>query len=344
MTRFAVVGTGPISRQFVDAAVGEGWELAGVVGSRAERAREFVAAFGPAGAGAETFGDVDAAAARSGGWDVVYVASPNSLHVHHALAFLRAGRHVIVEKPAFSNLSELRRAYRAADEYGVLLFEAARHFFEPNFATVRDQVAAFGGVAGASLVFRQYSSKWAAYREGLRPRIFTAEYSGGALADLGVYELYAAIDWLGMPASVSYRARILPDTGADAEGVAFLEYPTFTAELAVSKVQGSRQRSEIYATDGTTLSMNAVASISSIDIAAARATPVDVPAAPLPPNPMTPEVQAFGRLISAHPAAPAGGPDYARLRFLAEQVATVSQWLREDAGIVFPADRPVDEG
>ena len=40
--------------------------------------------------------------------ECVYVASPNSLHYQHALAALKAGKHVICEKPFTSTAEELK--------------------------------------------------------------------------------------------------------------------------------------------------------------------------------------------------------------------------------------------
>lgn len=347
MITFAVVGTSQITRLFVDAARGEGWRLTAVVGSSEARAAEFVASLGAldpkadsAGTGTPAvFGDAERAAATWGGVDVVYVASPNSMHLTSAAPFLRAGRHVIVEKPAFSNPAELAAALALADASGVLLLEAARHIWEPNFGRVRDEIAALGGITGASLVFRQFSSKVASYRAGERPRVFTAEFSGGALADLGVYQVYAAIAWFGMPTAATYCAEILPDTGADASGVGLLRYGTFTVEIAVSKVHASRQRSEIYGADGTTISVDAVAGISSIAVASPGRIPVELAVDAVEANPLSAEVRGFTRLIEAFPQQPAEGPSPGQLRQLAEQVATVSEWMRRDAGIIFAAAR-----
>lgn len=338
MIRYAVVGTGPISRQFISAATDRGgWSLQGVLGSSHARGREFLSSLGvPVGAVAH--GGL-AELANCGDVDVVYVASPNSLHYSVVCEALKHGKHVIVEKPAFSTLQEWKEAYEIADSRGVLLLEAARHIYEDNYQILRSAISELSGVTGASLVFRQYSSRYTAYLAGARPRVFSAEYSGGAMADLGVYQLYAAVDWFGVPDEAHYHARVL-DTGADAEGVAVLRYPDFDVSLAVSKAQSSQQDNEVYGREGEVLSFNSVAAVEWLRLS----RPADggdsaVPLRPVARNPLSPEVDHFTRMLLAHPAEPLERLyTHDRLRKLGSDVIALSERLRLSAGVVFPAD------
>jgi len=53
--------------------------------------------------------------------DAVWVATPNRFHCEHALEAMRAGKHVIVEKPMAVSLAEADRMVDAAERYGVRL-------------------------------------------------------------------------------------------------------------------------------------------------------------------------------------------------------------------------------
>jgi 1,5-anhydro-D-fructose reductase (1,5-anhydro-D-mannitol-forming) len=53
--------------------------------------------------------------------DAVFVATPNSLHASHAIAALRAGKHVLVEKPMAINAGQARDMVGAARAAGVQL-------------------------------------------------------------------------------------------------------------------------------------------------------------------------------------------------------------------------------
>jgi predicted dehydrogenase len=339
MIQYAVVGTGPISRQFIDAATDQsGWSLRGVLGSLRARGQGFLASQNVVAADAVAYGSL-ADLATCGDVDVVYVASPNSLHFSIACEVLAHGKHVIVEKPAFSTSQEWAIAHEIADRRGVLLLEAARHIYENNYAILSSAVSEMGGVTGASLAFRQYSSRFPAFLAGARPRVFSAQYSGGAMADLGVYQLYAAVDWFGVPDEVSYYARIL-DSGADAEGVAVLRYPDFDVSLAVSKVQASRQDNEVFGPRGEALAFNNVQAVEWLRHSGPgggehSATQLR----PLATNPLSFEVQDFTRRLLAHPAEPRESPyTYPQLRKLGADVIATSERLRRSAGVVFPAD------
>ncbi|HEX7662673.1 MAG TPA: Gfo/Idh/MocA family oxidoreductase [Pseudonocardiaceae bacterium] len=340
MINYAVVGTGPISRQFVEAAHAQGdWRLRGVLGSSHERGRDFSASLPFQDDGTVVYRDSDELAG-SGDVDVVYVATPNSLHARMAERMASHHKHVIVEKPAFSNSAEWVRVCHAADAGGVLMLEAARHLYEPNYQALRGAVAGLGEISGASLVFRQYSSRYPSYLAGGRPRILTAEFSGGAMADLGVYQLYAVVDWFGMPREARYYARIL-DTGADAGGHAVLRYSGFDVTLAVSKTQASHQPCEVYGSHGEVLAFNNVAGIAWVTLsrdARGHAVALDG-VGPVATNPLAHEVEHLSRRLEAFPDEPDRAPySYERLRMLGADVATLSERLRHSAGVVFPAD------
>ncbi|HWX36724.1 MAG TPA: Gfo/Idh/MocA family oxidoreductase, partial [Steroidobacteraceae bacterium] len=55
--------------------------------------------------------------------DVIYNPLPNSLHCQWTIAALRAGKHVLCEKPLASNASEAEQMAAAANETGKILGE-----------------------------------------------------------------------------------------------------------------------------------------------------------------------------------------------------------------------------
>ena len=152
------------------------------------------------------------------------------------------------------------------------------------------------------------------------------------MADLGGSQLYAAVDWFGVPNEASYHARIL-DTGADAEGVAVLRYPGFDVSLAVSKAQSSRQDNEVYGREGEVLSFNNVAAVEWLR----RSRPADGgdsagPLRPVARNPLSPEVDHFTRRLLAYPAEPLEPPythDWLRKR--GADVIALNERLRRSA-------------
>ena len=55
------------------------------------------------------------------GIDLVIVCSPDELHADHAIAALRAGKHVLVDKPFAATLADARRVAAEAEGAGRLL-------------------------------------------------------------------------------------------------------------------------------------------------------------------------------------------------------------------------------
>mgnify|MGYP001310486916 CR=1 FL=1 len=241
MLKLGIIGTNWITQQFVDAALESGeWQLTTVYSRRAATAQ----AFADHNHAPETFTDLATFFAQ-GSFDVVYIASPNSLHFAQAQQAIIAGKHVIVEKPAVANQAEFQELETTlAAHPDVRLFEAARQIHEVNFKRVQDQIGRMEQIQGATLTYMKYSSRYDAVRAGEEPNIFSLKFAGGALQDLGVYLAYDAVGWFGMPDEVAYYPTLI-DTKVDGKGVAVLRYPSFTVTLNVGKTSNSFLPSEI---------------------------------------------------------------------------------------------------
>jgi 1,5-anhydro-D-fructose reductase (1,5-anhydro-D-mannitol-forming) len=74
--------------------------------------------------------------------DVVYIASPNGLHAEHALAALKAGKHVLVDKPLALELGDARAMVDAAAESEVLLGTGFHLRHKATARAGRDAIAA----------------------------------------------------------------------------------------------------------------------------------------------------------------------------------------------------------
>ena len=201
--RFGIAGPGNIARKFAAAAknLPEEVELIAVASRSLEKAREFSATYGIEHA----FGSYEEMAA-SPLVDCVYVATPHPFHKPVAEIFLRAGKHVICEKPLCVNAREARELADCAREHGVFLMEAMWTTFLP---AVRELLATIergeiGDVLGLTADFCYASSP------AEEKKIFRNDMAGGGLLDVGVYTLHFAAMVLGMMIdSVSAEARIV---------------------------------------------------------------------------------------------------------------------------------------
>ena len=114
MINFGTVGTGWITSSFIEAAQLSGeFQLAGVYSRSEENAAMLADTYNAS----ETFSDLEEMA-KSDQIDVVYIASPNSVHFEQAILFLKNKKHVICEKPIFSNTRELEEAFKQRKKMG----------------------------------------------------------------------------------------------------------------------------------------------------------------------------------------------------------------------------------
>lgn len=330
--RLGIIGTNWITNQFVDAALETGlYEMVGVYSRTVEKAKSFGEPYG-----ATIFEtDLDVYAQHPE-IDVMYVASPNSLHFEQAVTLMKAGKHVIVEKPMFSNPTEWETAAKVAKENNVFLFEAARHIHEENFNIVKNEIKNIESLQGANFTYMKYSSRYSQVLAGHEPNIFSLTYSGGALADLGVYPIYAALSWFGMPDSSHYFCTKIA-TGVDGKGTAILRYPDFDVTINTGKIANSYLPSEIYGLNKT-LSMDGITGITTIELIDRKTDLKENIAQTIIANPMTEEAQAFAEVLN-NPTGEKQLKNYAEWQELSRQVNRVLTDLRQDAGIVFEADK-----
>ncbi|KRN90352.1 Gfo/Idh/MocA family protein [Ligilactobacillus ceti] len=335
MIKLGIIGTNWITTAFVQAAQHtKEYQLTAVYSRTLAKATEFSQEYTPQ---PSLYTDLTTFFA-SEDFDTVYIASPNSLHFSQIKQALLAGKNVIVEKPACVNPSEFAEIRQILQEHSELhFFEAARHLHEENFKIVQEEVQNIGQIQGATLTYAQFSSRYLDYLAGKEPNIFTLKYAGGALQDLGVYLVYEALSWFGMPEEVSYIPLKLAN-GIDGQGLAILKYKDYNVTLNCSKIYQSNQDSEIYGSDKTILiehagELKAIKLISNqqpnIEIISQTTADHDLMAA---------EASAFSRIIN-HPQ----NKNYQKLEEewlnLAQNVNQVLYDLRQSADINFPSEK-----
>ncbi|MGU7876332.1 Gfo/Idh/MocA family protein [Streptococcus suis] len=324
MLNFGIIGTSDISHRFIEAAHLSGhYQLQAVF----SRKLETVAAFSEQYEGVDLY--TEWVKFLSAPIDVVYIASPNALHFEQAKAVLAAGKHAIVEKPMVSTPQELEQLRRVAQENNVFLFEAARNYHEQAQAIIREFLTD-KTILGGSFGYAKYSSKMPELLAGQMPNIFSTDFSGGALMDLGVYTLYTAIGLFGRPNAARYTAQQLPSS-IDLNGTGQLTYDDFLVNIQAGKNITSNLPSEIYTSEGT-LTLNACQHISSAIFTKHDGSQVVLPIR-AKEDAMLEEVQAIAQAIQT------GNHDLANEWLdVAESVHQTLYTMRQDAGIIFKAD------
>lgn len=245
MIRFGIAGTGRISDWVLKGAAQDPRITVTAVCSRTIEAAEAFKLRNPLASGARIYTSIEEMAADPE-VDAVYVGTPNQTHCFYAVTCLKAGKHVLCEKPLAISAAEGRMMAEAARESGCLLMEAMISTLNPNFVSVISRLDEIAPVRHYSSCFCQYSSKYEALKRG---EVATAFMPGtaGALRDVGVYTLYPLVSVFGKPDSVRADLRRY-DTGCgmtDMHGTMTLVYKEMEAVLTWSKICDSFQPTEV---------------------------------------------------------------------------------------------------
>jgi predicted dehydrogenase len=245
MVRFGVVGTSRIVDDFIRCArLHSEFSLDAVYSRTEEQGRIFAERHGVK----NRFTNLQEMA-QSNQIDAVYIASPNSLHAKQAVLFMSHGKHVLCEKPIASNRKELSVMVESSRQHQVLLMEAMKSTFMPNFQAVRQNLHKIGAVRKFFSNFCQYSSRYEAYKTGEVPNAFNPVLSNGSIMDIGVYCIYPAIYLFGKPEKVIANG-IMLDSGVDGAGSIVLHYNDKEVIISHSKITNSQVSNEIQGEEG----------------------------------------------------------------------------------------------
>lgn len=337
MIRLGTIGTSWITAQFIEAAQQSGlYQVRATYSRSVNSARELAQRYQ-----IEYYTDELNTMLFDPDIDAIYVASPNAIHFEQTMRAIRAGKHVIVEKPMFATVEQWRTAHALATEMNVLIFEGVVHVHNQNFRKLKhllqmkmkDIKQPF---MGANLNIGQYSSKYPAYNEAVKtqtniPNVFNLEFAGGTLMDIGVYPIYVAIDLFGTPRSVRYHA-VTGVNKVDLFGHIILSYASYQVSIFVSKAVHSCIPSEIYL-DNETLVIEGITRIDKVHLinsAGQSATVIEY----RPDNPMSDEVVHFAEMIQNR-YDKEQRQAYEKWTQLSLQVAQVMEDLRHSANITF---------
>jgi predicted dehydrogenase len=131
----------------------------------------------------------------------VYVATPVFLHAPRTLAALRAGKHVICEKPMAMNEAEARTMVEAAERSGKKLGVAYYRRAYPKVRRAKELMAA--GVIGTPVIAELTCHMWF---DGTGPRSWLADPAnagGGPLFDIASHRIDVLNFWFGQPVTVT---------------------------------------------------------------------------------------------------------------------------------------------
>lgn len=204
--RWGILATGKIARGFAqNLALLEDATIAAVASRRLESAQAFAAEFGAGaayGSYEELVADPDV--------DVVYVATPHTLHKQNTLMAFEAGKPVLCEKALTLNARDARELVDAARQRGLFFMEAMWMRCNPVIRRLQ-QLAASGALGSIQQVRADLGFL---VDRPATDRLLDPALGGGALLDMGVYPVTFAHLFLGEPDQIQAVATMAP-SGVD---------------------------------------------------------------------------------------------------------------------------------
>jgi predicted dehydrogenase len=240
--RWGILGTGNIAERFLQQALAASNAEFVAVGSRTiERARAFASRHGFSrahGSYEELLSDSDV--------DAVYIDVPNGLHHEWTMQALRAGKHVLCEKPYSRHAAEVVEAFDAADGAGLLLMEAFMWRHSPQARMYAQLLPQIGEIQSVRATF----SFVIANRDDVRLR---ADLDGGSLMDVGCYCISGVRLTMGREPDRVHGEQFVGESGVDERFSGLLHFDDDVTASIHSGFHSNHASLEAIGRDGTLL-------------------------------------------------------------------------------------------
>ncbi|MGY6276695.1 Gfo/Idh/MocA family protein [Methylomonas sp. MgM2] len=239
--RWGIVGTGWMARRFAITlnALDEA-SIVAVCSQDRARAESFKAQFGIEKCYVDTADLVNDAEL-----DVIYVATPHTLHFATAMLALNAGKPVLCEKPFAMNADQARAIAALAKAKQLFCMEAMWTRFLPLYRNLKNVIAE-AGLGEPIALMAEFGRNVPFDPTG---RFYNPALGGGALLDMGVYGISVAIHLFGPPEEIISQASI-GSTGVDEQCSVVLRYPQGLATLTNSIRSELRNDLRLFCTHG----------------------------------------------------------------------------------------------
>jgi predicted dehydrogenase len=235
---WGIMGTGRIADRFARGLATTDDAAKCAVGSRAkERAQDFAMKFGFARA----HGSYEELLSNSS-VEAVYIALPNHLHCEWAVRAAKAGKHVLLEKPATITAAELEKVLATAKEHDVFFAEAFMYRFHPRIAALKE-ILDSGRIGEVRMIDANFEINIDFAPEDFRRK---NEMGGGSLMDLGSYCVSFCRMVAGAePETVHGVAQIDPGTRVDFHATGVLRFPGGAVGSFACGNQSTETRAEV---------------------------------------------------------------------------------------------------
>lgn len=162
--------------------------------------------------------------------DAIYIATPHNFHFEQAAAALKAGKHVLCEKPITVSPEQCEQLIQLAGENNRFLMEGMWSYFLPTILKAKEWVNS-GRIGKIHQVKADFGYP-VKFVEG--DRMYNPALAGGCLLDMGIYTLAIAQYFINQLPDLSLVSHKLAKTGVEDDLTFIAQYPDATATLACS--------------------------------------------------------------------------------------------------------------
>ncbi|CAM4101709.1 oxidoreductase [Streptococcus penaeicida] len=219
---WGILGTGWIAHEMAAALNAVNGEIYAVCDTSLEAAQKFADEFSVQNA----YASADLMIADPA-IDIVYIATPHSLHYKFLLQSLQAGKHVFCEKSITVNSQQLEECVAVAKEKGLVISDGVTLLHMPLYKKLAEIVAS-GAIGQVKMVQVNFGS---CKEYDVTNRFFSKELAGGALLDIGVYATSFARFFMKSRANQVLTTANFFETGVDETSGIILKNPE--GEMAV---------------------------------------------------------------------------------------------------------------
>ena len=210
--KWGVIGPGGIANAFVSAVNKHTGQQISAVASRTPGRAEKFASEHNVSRVHQNYDDLVA----DGSLDAIYIASWQVEHFEHAMLALRAGKHVLIEKPITVLPEHAQQIFALAQERGLLAMEAMWTRYLPQSTIIRKLIE--DGELGAPQLF---TGTFAVDNRHIE-RLWT-KGGGGIVYDMGIYPIAMAQQFMGNPSTIAASGSV-DENLMDQESFAVLDY------------------------------------------------------------------------------------------------------------------------
>lgn len=192
--RWGILGCGRIARKFAsDLRLVKDAELVACASRNMETAQTFAKEYP-----AKHVHDSYEALVNNNEVDVIYVATPHSHHCEHTILCLEHNKAVLCEKAFAVNTEQAKKMIALAQEKKIFLMEAFWTKFLPHYKKTMEMIKS-GMIGEIKSVLVNFGFK---PMPPVPQRLFDPSLAGGTMLDIGIYNVFMALNILGKPDSI----------------------------------------------------------------------------------------------------------------------------------------------